>query len=79
MIRTTACKAAPACAVPVIFAAGPNGPVILDAKAPVYRVVERHGELVAERTTDCFVTHFATCKDPNRFSKAKAPSEGADP
>jgi len=66
------CKAA-VCSAPVIFAKGPNGTVVLDARAPVYRVVVRDTGLVAERTEDCFVTHFATCRDPNSFSKPKAP------
>ncbi len=70
-LKTSTCKAAPVCTVPVIFATGPNGHVVLDARAPVYRLVERDGALIAERATDCFVTHFATCKDPNRFSRSK--------
>jgi hypothetical protein len=74
-LQAVACKAAPACKIPVIFAEGPNGTVVLDAKAPVYRVVERDGLLVAERMADCFVTHFATCKDPNRFSGGKSRKE----
>jgi len=70
-MKTSPCKAAPSCKVEVIFATGPNGTVVLDSKAPVYRVIERDGALIAERTTDCFVTHFATCKDPGRFHKGK--------
>lgn len=69
-ISREVCKS-PACSAPVIFARGPNGTVVLDARAPVYRVVVRESGLVAERVEDCFVSHFVTCKEPKQFSKPK--------
>lgn len=55
-----------ACGCPLVFAEGPNGKDIpLDERAPTYRL-GKDGK--AERTPDVFVSHFATCSDPDRFS-----------
>jgi hypothetical protein len=41
---------------------GKPGTVPLNVPAPVYRVTQVTPLLLAERATDCFVTHFATCR-----------------
>jgi hypothetical protein len=64
------------CTIPIIFALGPNGSLPLDSRAPVYRVEEQNGILVAIRVVDCFVLHHATCKNPGRFSGKKKPTGG---
>jgi len=41
----------------------------LDSSAPVYCVDFDEDKPRVRRVTDCFVSHFATCKRPNAFSK----------
>lgn len=69
---TVACKAAPFCKIPILWAETPEGARIpLDARAQVYRAVHRDGRVIAERVTDCYVTHFATCKHADQFSRGR--------
>ncbi len=64
MSERRACRA---CGKELLFAEGPNGKAIpLDLSAPVYRVLD-NGTCVRE--AGCYVTHFASCTDPSRFSK----------
>ena len=62
-----------ACGKGIAFVQGSNGKAIpLDVVAPAYRVVTGpDGTLRAERAEDAYVSHFATCTDPQRFSKGK--------
>lgn len=59
------------CHTPILFIRSrESGKLIpLDLRAPVYRV-ERDmlGEEIAVRS-DAMVSHFASCSDPDRFSK----------
>ena len=72
-MKTVPCKAAPDCAIPILWAETPEGARIpLDSRAPVYRVEERDGKTIAIRMANTFVTHFATCRHADRFSKGKA-------
>jgi len=42
----------------------------LDVAAPVYRVIKEDasGDPIVRRERDCYVSHFATCKDAAQFS-----------
>lgn len=66
--KTSLCRG---CGKKIIWGVTPDGKKIpLDAVAPVYHVVgEDACTPTAERASACFVTHFATCPDANRFSR----------
>lgn len=68
-----ACKA---CGAPLQFVKTPEGKIVpLDLRAPVFLItVKADGTELATRAEKGFhVSHYATCTDPNRFSKAKKP------
>lgn len=62
-----------ACGCPLAFVPGPNGKKIpLDERSAVYRIAnDMLGNPVAEKVTDAYVTHFASCAKANDFSGKK--------
>lgn len=65
------CKSAE-CGKPVVFARDPDGkPIVLDPRPPVYLVVTDARGTHCKRMHDAMVSHFATCKRANDFSKSK--------
>lgn len=63
-----------ACNRPIIFASDPSGRLIpLDAGPPVYVLLD--GDK-CERARGYYVSHFATCSDPSRFSSEKEKDDG---
>lgn len=59
---------------PILHESGPKAGrpkvIPLDARSPVYEAIEDidTGQVVAVRARTCYVSHYATCTDPNRFS-----------
>lgn len=69
----------PNCNTEIIFGADANNKRhVLDASAPVYRVISRgpDGMAYVERAEDCYVSHFSTCRDAAHFSKSKKKEGG---
>lgn len=64
-------RTCPACSAPLHFAKSPSSEkkIPLDSRAACYRIVDG----VAVRVDDVFVTHFATCSDPERFHRQRQP------
>lgn len=64
------CKA---CRAPLAIVMGPNGkPIPLDLRSPVYELgTDLTGHALAKPAPGRYTSHFATCTDPNRFSKGK--------
>lgn len=64
------CKA---CGCPLMFVKGEKGKLIpLDKRTVVYEIrPDMVGEEVAVPIAERYVSHFATCTDPSRFSKAR--------
>lgn len=56
------------CNRPMIFAQGPNGEIPLDARAPVFRLIEDASPR-AERAPGYHVSHFSTCPKARDFSR----------
>lgn len=70
MVKTTQCKG---CGRKVIFAKDEEGKTqILDAVSPVYSTDTTFvdGTITVVRDRDAFVSHFITCPDRAKFSKA---------
>ena len=65
-MKTVPCKG---CGKPITFVKTDTGKTVpLDTRAPVYRLAETmDGEPLAIRFKAGMVTHFATCKDANKF------------
>jgi len=63
--QTSDCRG---CGKPIVWATTATSKIPLDPRAAVY-VVDRAG--MATRAPDgTFVTHFATCRDANKFTKS---------
>jgi hypothetical protein len=58
------------CNAPMVFAQGPNGDIPLDARAPVFRLIEGPSPR-AERAAGYHVSHFATCPKARQFSRGR--------
>jgi len=68
-------KSCEACGVPLMLVVGPNGKQIpLDTKAPVYELHTSREGVRCRRAAGAYVTHYATCTDPGRFSRGRAAS-----
>ena len=68
-MKTSICKGE-TCGKPIIWAETADGKRIpLDPKAPVYHVVNSDTGRIERLPSDLYmVSHFATCKDANKFS-----------
>lgn len=69
----------PNCSVPIMWGITKSGiKVPLDSRATVYRVIKQNMDYAeVEKVEGFYVTHFATCKNPDKFSssnKEKQPS-----
>lgn len=65
-MRESPCKG---CGKPIVWATSRDGKKIpLDPKSVVYRVTAVEDIVWCDRVTDVMVSHFATCKNANRFS-----------
>lgn len=59
------------CGAKLVFAEGPSGKVLpLQRVRSVYRVENGHAARVAE-IDGAYVSHFETCSNPARFSRAR--------
>lgn len=60
------CKA---CGAKLVFAEGPNGnPIPLQKVRTVYAVAD--GKATVSASGELYISHFTTCSDPKRFSRA---------
>ena len=61
------------CGAEIVWAESNGSPIPLDPKPPVYRVEEGIRGNTATRTElgTYLVSHFATCREANRFSASK--------
>lgn len=69
-MKTSKCKG---CGKEILWGETVEGKKIpLDMKPPVYGIIRRSQDTVeAYRAQDCFVSHFTTCPQANRFSGSK--------
>jgi len=66
-LERSVCKG---CGAAIIWVTSPNGsPMPLDAKAPTYARADSETDRVVR--SNALVTHFATCRDADKFSKGK--------
>ena len=65
-MKTSPCKA---CKKEITWAVTEKGATIpLDKIGPIYEIEEVEGVMNAVKIEGAYISHFATCTDPGRFS-----------